>query len=74
MILYWYSGDNVLSTIRFRLSNGSFTTTLPKPLGIELHLDEMLNVNEGVNIIAESVEKGVLIRHPTEEEVKRFDL
>lgn len=60
--------------INFRLSNGSFTTTLPKPLGIGLSLDEMLKNKKNVKMVAESTEDGVLIRHPTEEETERFEL
>ena len=60
--------------INFRLSNGSFTTTLPKPLGIGINLDELLKEQKNVKLIAESTEDGVLIRHPTEEEIKRFEL
>lgn len=60
--------------INFRLSNGSFTTTLPKPLGIGLNLDKMLKDKRNVKMVAESTEDGVLIRHPTEEEIKRFEL
>lgn len=60
--------------INFRLSNGSFTTTLPKPLGIGLNLDAMLKNKKNVKMVAESTEDGVLIRHPTEEEIERFEL
>lgn len=60
--------------ISFRLSNGSFTTTLPKPLGIGLNLDAMLKNKKNVKMVAESTEDGVLIRHPTEEEIERFEL
>lgn len=60
--------------INFRLSNGSFTATLPKPLGIGLNLDKLLKDKKNVKLVAESNEDGVLIRHPTEEEIKRFEL
>lgn len=60
--------------ISFRLSNGSFTTTLPKPLGFGLNLDKLLKDKTSVKLIVESVENGVLIRHPTEDEIKRFEL
>lgn len=60
--------------INFRLSNGSFTSTLPKPLGIGLNLDELLKDKKNVKMVAESTEDGVLIRHPTEEEIERFEL
>lgn len=64
----------MLMPLNFRLSNGSFTTTLPKPLGIGMDLDKMLNDKKGVKLIAESVEDGVLIRHPTEDEIIRFKM
>ena len=58
-----------------RLSKGSFATTIPKSMGLYLKLDELLNdENKTTRLIAEEIEAGVLIRRPTLEEQKRFDI
>ena len=60
--------------INFRLTNGSFTTTLPKQMGIALSLDELLKNSKSVRLIAVFGDDCVIIRHPTEEEKSRFGL
>ena len=58
-----------------RINKGSFVTTIPKPMGLHLKLDEILNdENPITRLIAEDVDGGVLIRHPTPEERTRFDI
>lgn len=58
-----------------RISKGSFVTTIPKPMGLSLKLDEILN-NENLTtrLIAEEIDEGILIRHPTPEERTRFNI
>lgn len=58
-----------------RLSKGSYATTIPKPMGLHLKLDEVLNKNQRTTLlIAEDIEAGVLIRHLTPDEKKRFEI
>lgn len=58
-----------------RLSRGSYVTTIPKPMALHLKIDEVLNNKKPTTrLIAEDVEGGILIRHPTDEERKRFNI
>ena len=58
-----------------RINKGSFVTTIPKPMGLHLKLDEILDEdNKTTQLITEEVDGGVLIRHPTSEERTRFDI
>lgn len=44
-------------------------------MGLHLKLDEVLNKNQRATLlIAEEIEAGVLIRHPTPDEKKRFEI
>ena len=58
---------------KIRVKKGSFTMTLPKAIGLYLELDKKFKDNETVNLIAETVEGGVLLRYPVEDEIERFE-
>jgi len=60
--------------INIRMTNGSFTTTIPKPMCIALNLDELLKNSKNVKLIAEFSDNCIVIRIPTEEESSRFGL
>jgi len=55
-------------------NRGSFSMTLPRPICLVLKLDEKLLDKNNVKLIVETVEEGVLLRYPTEKEIKRFGL
>ena len=60
--------------LKIRENKGSYVMILPKPIGLYLELDIKLNKNKTVKLIAKTVENGVLLRYPTEEEIERFKL
>jgi len=59
---------------KIRENKGSFIMTLPKSVGLHLELDKELKENKSVTLIAETVENGVLLRFPVEDEIERFEL
>ena len=48
--------------------------TLPKSIGLNLGLDLKFKDRKIITLIAETVENGVLLRYPIEEEEDRFEL
>lgn len=59
---------------KIRENKGSFVMALPRSIGIQFQIDKKLKENKSIYLIAELIENGVLIRHPTEEEIDRFGL
>lgn len=48
--------------------------TLPKSIGLNFGLDLKFKDRKIITLIAETVENGVLLRYPIEEEEDRFEL
>lgn len=59
---------------KIRENKGSFVMTIPKSVGLHLELDKKLKENKTVTLIAETVENGVLLRYPVEDDIERFEL
>lgn len=59
---------------KIRENKGSFVMTLPKSIALDLEIDKHTHKNRSMNLISETTGNGVLLRYPTEEEIKRFGI